>query len=211
VLRSYSHLVGRCHRVALPASERHPLSGRPTVPTPTLQTDRLLLAAFNADDAADVFAYASNPKVARFTTWAPHTTMSDSQSFIDMVLTREDDEHTWAIRLRDDRRVSGAIEFGLVSAAEAQLDYVLAEPLWNRGIMTEAARAVLAWGLAVYPAVRRVRSRAVTQNVGSQRVMQKCGMQFVGTKLYRWAKCPEPVEQVEYALTRREPIVGYRP
>ncbi len=51
------------------------------MPTPTLQTLRLLLRPFDRADAADVFAYASNPNVARFTTWNPHRTISDSHVF----------------------------------------------------------------------------------------------------------------------------------
>jgi [ribosomal protein S5]-alanine N-acetyltransferase len=187
------------HRVQAPWTFDYYLGN---LATPRIETDRLLLAAFTKADAADVFAYASNPNVARFTTWMPHQAIADSQAFIDMVLARPANEHIWAIRLRTENRVVGAVEFGLASDREAQLDYVLAEPLWNKGIMTEAARAVLAWGLEKYPTIRRVRSCAVSQNIGSQRVMQKCGMQFVGSRMHRWSKYPEPVEQVEYALTR---------
>src|SRR4051794_15606468 len=116
--------------------------------TPTLTTDRLLLRPFTCADAADVFAYASNPNVSRYTTWQTHRSIADSEAFIGMVLGRPPDQHAWAILQRDDPVVIGAIEFGLKpDAAEAQIDYVLAESFWNRGLMTEAARAVLHYGL----------------------------------------------------------------
>ena len=174
--------------------------------TPTIQTDRLLLQPFTRADAGDVFAYASNPNVSRFTTWQTHQSIEDSYAFIDMVLARPPHQHTWAIRLRDDPRgpaVIGAIEFGTRDdGIEAQIDYVLAEPFWNRGLITEAYRAVIAFGWRNYPSVQRVISCTLKENVGSQRVMEKCGLKFERTKMYRWAKCPEPVEQLQYAIAR---------
>jgi [ribosomal protein S5]-alanine N-acetyltransferase len=170
--------------------------------TPSIHTDRLLLRPFHKTDAPDVFAYACNPNVSRYTTWTPHETLADSEAFIDMVLRRGPNEHTWAICLGSEPSVVGAIEFGMNGGQDAQLDYVLAEPLWNQGLMTEAASAVIAWGLSNYPAVQRIRSCAVTQNVGSQRVMEKCGLRFEGTRLHQWAKCAQPVEQRHYVFTR---------
>jgi ribosomal-protein-alanine N-acetyltransferase len=169
--------------------------------TATLTTDRLILRPFTRDDAADVFAVASNPNVSRYTTWQTHRSIADSDAFIDMVLARPADQHTWAITLRGNPAVMGAIEFGLKGDAEAQIDFMLGEPFWNRGLMTEAARAVIAHGLQMYPSVRRIVSCALTENIGSQRVMEKCGLKFEQTKMYQWSKCPEPVEQRLYAMS----------
>lgn len=171
--------------------------------TPILHTDRLVLSAFSEADAPDVFAYASNPNVARHTTWETHRSLADAEAFVARVLARGPDEPTWAIRLRDAPTVIGAIEFGPVGdGTVAEIHYVLAEPFWNRGLMTEAARAVLAWGWSAFPKVRRVRTYATVENVGSRRVMEKLGMAHVATTFHRWAKCAESVEQVEYAIER---------
>src|SRR4051812_21962291 len=138
--------------------------------TPTIETERLLLRPFDRADASDVFAYTSNPNVSRFTAWETHRNLGESLAFIEMVLGRGEREMTWAIRLRTNPTVIGLIEFGPTDQAEARIDYVLAEAFWNKGLMTEAAKAVLAWGLEHCPAVNAVASSAVTQNVGSQRV-----------------------------------------
>ena len=176
--------------------------------TPTIETERLVLRPFDRADAADVFAYASDPGVSRFTTWETHQTLEDSLAFIEMVLGRRESEMTWAIRLRTSPKVIGAIEFGPTDQTEAQFHYVLAQPFWNQGLMTEAARAVLVWGLEHYPAVKAVVSWAVTQNVGSQRVMEKCGLRFDRVQMHRWSKCTEPVEQRHYRLVRGESAAG---
>ena len=176
--------------------------------TPTIETERLVLRPFDRGDAADVFAYASDPSVSRFTAWETHRTPGDSLAFVEMVLGRPESEVTWAIRLRTSPKVIGVIEFGPTDQAEAQIHYVLAGPFWNRGLMTEAAKAVLAWGLEHCPAVNTVVSWAVTENVGSQRVMEKCGLRFDRVQMHRWPKCTEPVEQRHYRLLRGDPAAG---
>ncbi len=129
-----------------------------------------------------------------------HRTIADSEAFIEMVLRRPENQHAWAIRLQQNPTVIGAIEFGLKNATEADFHYVLAEPFWNRGFMTEAAQSVVAWGRKTHPAVRRISSVAVKQNVASQRIMQKCGLLFQRYVFESWAKLSDPVELAEYAL-----------
>jgi ribosomal-protein-alanine N-acetyltransferase len=70
-----------------------------------IETDRLLLRPFERADAADVFGYASNPNVSRYTSWSTHRTLADSEAFIDMVLSRGPGKHTWAVCLREESRV----------------------------------------------------------------------------------------------------------
>lgn len=168
---------------------------------PTIRTDRLWLRAFARTDAADVFAYASNPNVARFTTWRPHGSLADSEAFLDMVLSAAADDHTWAICPVDETRVIGAIDLSR-HGDTADVHYVLAEPEWNRGLMSEAVRAVLAWALDQWPEVQRIVSRAVAENAASLRVMARCGLEFQRVCEAKWPKLETPVRQHEYAANR---------
>jgi [ribosomal protein S5]-alanine N-acetyltransferase len=165
-----------------------------------IQTPRLELRPFAPNDAADVFAYASNPRVSRFTSWKTQQTLADAEAFIAMVLARGADEHTWAIRLRTEPRVIGAIEFSLASETRAEFHYVLAEEHWNRGLMTEAVRAVLDWGRARYPALRHIGTSAFSENVASLRVMEKCGLRFEGVHASEWEKFAGMVEERVYGV-----------
>jgi ribosomal-protein-alanine N-acetyltransferase len=168
-----------------------------------IETPRLRLRAFALADAPDVFAYASDPLVSRYTSWPTHQSVADSVAFIEWVLDHPTGKHTWAICRACDPRVIGAIAFGLTaSAGEARIDYALARPHWNQGLMSEAARAVLAWGFHQYPTVGRVISCAVARNTASRRVMEKCGFTFERMTRHQWPRMTEPVEMSEYALTR---------
>ena len=79
---------------------------------------------------------------------------------------------------------------------------MLAEPQWNRGLMSEAVRAVLAWALEQWPDVQRIVSRAVAENAASLRVMARCGLEFQRVCEANWPKLETPVRQHEYAASR---------
>lgn len=170
-------------------------------PQPELTTPRLFLTPFVQADAEAVFAYASNPNVSRFTTWKTHTSIADAERFIRWVQGREA-EFCWAIRLSADGAARGAIEFGLSDPTTGAVHFVLAEELWNRGLMTEAVTAVVDWGFRRFERLERLTTGAVSANVGSRRVLEKCGFELDGLVTERWAKFEEPVELASYRLTR---------
>jgi [ribosomal protein S5]-alanine N-acetyltransferase len=176
------------------------------VSTPTIRTQRLELRAFSRADAPDVFAYASNPNVARFTSWSPHSSLAETEAWLDRATQDSPEErgHLWAITLAGEGRAIGAIEFSLLGADVAEFHYVLSEQHWNRGLVTEAARAVLAWGLDRWPEVQRIVTRAVADNAASLRVMSRCGLAFERVVETKWAKLDAPVSQHEYAGSREE-------
>jgi len=152
---------------------------------PTLPTERLLLRALTAADAADVFQYACNPRVARFTLWEPHDSPEESLEFIqnyafanyEMVVP-----DPFGITLKGDGRVVGTVGCFWVSREHRcmELGYALDEPMWGQGIATEAARGVLDYVFQHFE-VERVQARCKKENVASARIMEKLGMRYEGT------------------------------
>lgn len=170
---------------------------------PDLRSPRLWLTPFTAADAAAVYAYGRNPRVARHTTWSPHESIADAEGFIEMVQGYVSD-HCWAIRLAPHGEARGAVEFGLSDPSRGAVHYVLTEELWGRGLMTEAVRTVLDWAFQTFEALECVATSATSANVGSRRVLEKCGFRFTGLATEDWPKFDEPVELAEYELTRRD-------
>lgn len=156
------------------------------VPTtlPTLETDRVILRPFGPDDVADIFAYAADPEVARYVPWEAHRNEADSRAFLESVLqrVRRGEPDTWAVVERASGRVIGSIRFGEYHPvhARASVGYVLGRPYWNRGLTTEAVRAVLRFGFEVVE-LNRIYAVCHVDNVASERVMQKVGMSYEGT------------------------------
>jgi putative acetyltransferase len=60
------------------------------------------------------------------------------------------------------------------------LGYALSEDYWGQGIMTEAARAVLAYGFDTL-GLSLISVVHYPSNLGSQRVIEKCGFYYEGT------------------------------
>jgi ribosomal-protein-alanine N-acetyltransferase len=153
---------------------------------PTLNTPRLHLRALREDDAAGLFAYASDPEVARYVTWTAHRGQDESLAFIRNYAfanyaRRVPDPFALVLRDEPGRLVGTA---GCFWASEPhrtlELGYALARPYWGRGLAAEAAATVLDYVFAAYP-VERVQARCFRQNGASLRVMEKLGMVREGT------------------------------
>ncbi len=154
---------------------------------PTLETGRLILRAIGESDLDGLFAYASNPNVTRYTLFETHQTLDDTRVFLT--------ERVWpayaermisplAICFKSDpQRLIGTV--GCFWSTEAnktmELGYVLAEEFWGRGIVAEAARALVDQVFSTSDDLVRVQAHCMAENLASARVMQKLGMTFEGT------------------------------
>jgi ribosomal-protein-alanine N-acetyltransferase len=87
-----------------------------------------------------------------------------------------------------DETAVGAVEFIQRPADVARVDFVLARPQWGKGLMTEAITAVLEWAFRALPELTSVRSGGLPANLGSIRVMQKCGLVLEGRETLAFAK-----------------------
>lgn len=153
-----------------------------------ITTKRLFLRVIDAADAEDVFRYCSDPDVARNTSWPCHRSVEDARAYIAWALSKASHpphlvHHIWAIRLRGDAQVIGTVDLIQDNATDAHTDYVLARAWWNQGLMSEAVRAVTTWGFDQVPSLKRVHSVCLTRNIGSGRVLEKCGFRLMRREL----------------------------
>ena len=152
---------------------------------PTLETERLLLRAFEEADAPHLFPHAANPNVTRFTLWDHHTSLADTELFVrDYARCRylEGVPEPYAITLKPDLRPVGAL--GCFWASQPnhtmELGYWIAEPFWGCGLVAEACRAVVAHTFATcHP--ERIQARVIGGNDPSRRVLEKLGFRYEGT------------------------------
>jgi [ribosomal protein S5]-alanine N-acetyltransferase len=168
---------------------------------PTLQTARLKLRQIREDDVHDIFDYARNPNVLRFTMAQTPTKFEDCIPFVRDAAHKPEDVYAWSMCLKDTDRVIGVIEFNN-GGAVASVHFAMGKTHWNRGLMTEAVQKILQWAFDTYPTMTEVRTSAVIENVGSRRVLEKCGMQQGQTVQEKWEKQTAPVTLVEYFVRR---------
>ena len=151
---------------------------------PTLETERLILRKVTWDDLEDIHTYASNEEVTKHVTWETHRTLADTKAFMEFALTQYENEQIapWGIQYKENGKIIGTIDFvsWQVSHNVAEIGYVLSQDYWGKGIMTEAAKEVIAFGFNHMDVVR-IQARCFVDNKGSARVMEKSGMSFEGT------------------------------
>jgi ribosomal-protein-alanine N-acetyltransferase len=151
---------------------------------PQLETERLILRKMRKDDARDLYAYASDPDVARHTLWNAHRSLLDSQRFLEAVIEQYKSKEVtnWGIEHKADRKFIGTCGFVYWNPdhRRAEIGYALSKSYWNQGIMSEAAHAVMQFGFKKM-LLNRLEARCNVENIGSERVMQKIGMTYEGT------------------------------
>lgn len=148
---------------------------------PTLHTERLTLRALTLVDAADVQRLAGERDIADMTLRVPHPYedgMAEEWIRSSHVEFERGIGATFAITLRTEGRLIGAIGLGIQDACEtAELGYWVGKPYWNRGYCTEAARAILGYGFQEF-CLNRIYACHFKRNPASGRVMQKIGMRY---------------------------------
>lgn len=157
---------------------------------PTLVTPRLCLRKLTIADVDDVFAYASDPLVSRYTLWQTHRSRLDSERFIEAELAKYDclQPASWAIVHQGASKVIGTCGFGFWHSAHARIEvgYALGRAYWGQGLMPEALQAVITFCFSALP-LNRIEALCLVENHASARVMEKVGMRYEG--LLREAFC----------------------
>ncbi|MBQ9264788.1 MAG: GNAT family N-acetyltransferase [Clostridia bacterium] len=175
---------------------------------PTLDTQRLTLRPLRMKDAPDLFAYASDPEVSRHVLWDTHRSLRDSRQFLRSAIRqyRKGLPGSFAIVLKDSGRMIGTIGFMWVNVEykSAEVGYSLSRNYWNQGIMTEALRAVIAFGFDELR-LNRIEAQHETSNPASGRVMAHAGLRYEGTLRQRLVNKGRYVDVALYAILRTDP------
>jgi RimJ/RimL family protein N-acetyltransferase len=149
-----------------------------------LETDRLVIRAFEESDAAGWLTLVNDPEVDRFLPPSEPLTVDDFAAMLQArhAMERDIGYCMWAV---DDRKTNSLIgQCGIRPVNEGQgpeidLAYHFVPASWNNGYASEAATAVLGHAFGTI-GIDRVMAVVVPENVGSWRVMEKAGMHYVG-------------------------------
>ena len=146
-----------------------------------LETSRLLLRKVRIDDAEPLFYnLTSRDAVSKYLTWHTHRTISETVAYVDFCLEDYKNLHCyrWAIELKETGDVIGMIDIVRYVEGEPEIGYMLAERVWGCGYMTEALTEVLRY-LLFEEGFKTIYAKADVENIGSNRVLEKCGFHFI--------------------------------
>lgn len=152
-----------------------------------LQTDRLALRRFRADDARNLYRLDSDPRVMRYIGDGSVNTLAA----IDAALARSVRYYdrypglgVWPAEERSTRRFIGWFCLKYVpKTVEVEVGYRLLPEAWGRGYATEGARALVSLGFDVI-GLDRIIGLTHPENLASQRVLQKAGLRDAGWGRY---------------------------
>jgi RimJ/RimL family protein N-acetyltransferase len=172
---------------------------------PSLTTPRLLLRAFTMDDVPALHAIMGQKGVLRYFPRSEPPPPQHVERLIQSILGhwQERGYGLWALESQSSGELMGRCGLQhLPETGEVEIDYLLGRTFWGQGLATEAARASLDWGV-VNLALQRVVGISHVHNVGSQRVLQKLGMErlerreFFGMDCYyyAWDQCYQVVSE----------------
>jgi ribosomal-protein-alanine N-acetyltransferase len=168
-----------------------------------IETDRLLLRTFTEDDAALLFELNVDPEVTRYT----HDGMSDlsqAKKVLDEVILPQYALYhhgRWAVLQKSNLQFTGWCGLKCVpERQEIDLGYRFKKIFWGKGFATEAAFASLQYGF-YHLGFQKIVGRALPENLASIRVLEKCGLHYVGEEyvhgyLHKTYQATNPVIQL---------------
>ena len=170
-----------------------------------LETERLRLRSWTLEDLDDFYEYAKRLEVGPNAGWKPHACKEESEKILKSFIEKDD---IWAIELKENKKVIGSIGFqkdehrnGINSK---MLGYVLSKDYWGLGIMTEASKEVIRYGVEEEK-LDIISVYHFRFNYKSKRVIEKCGFKYEGT-LRRGRKLFDGriVDLVFYSILKEE-------
>jgi RimJ/RimL family protein N-acetyltransferase len=160
----------------------------------TMTTTRLRLRTPVLADAPRIAMFIGDWDVVKMLAKPPHPYReADAISWIE-TLDRRDGAHYVLVHANG---VVGVVGLQSSDKADAELGYWLAKPFWGRGLMTEAATAVMAAASTCTP-YAEICSGHFADNAASQRVLVKLGFERHGDSLLQSVSRGAAVRHVDY-------------
>ncbi len=145
---------------------------------PVLQTERLRLRELVPDDAEALFAVFSDPKVMAGHGQPVYKDVAQAHRLINWYAKAFSEKRAlrWAVTFQDDNTLLGTCGYHDITARHhrAEIGYELNSNYWRQGIMSEAVRAAVRFGLSEM-GLHRVEANVDPENPASANLLRKVG------------------------------------
>jgi ribosomal-protein-alanine N-acetyltransferase len=145
-------------------------------PFPILETERLRLIRFNRDHFERMFEMRRDDEVMKYVERPRPQHISEMEIFFQQneELINSQNGITWIITLKDENLMAGNIGFWRMKKEHhrAEIGYMLLPNYWNKGIMSEAMRAVLAYGFDEMK-LHSIEADINPENIASAAILEK--------------------------------------
>jgi RimJ/RimL family protein N-acetyltransferase len=147
------------------------------------ETDRLIARVMRTEDAGDLFAWKSDPEIARYEYWEPMGGMEDARREVGALASRPVDTigewNEYGLCFKPDAggRLIGSVSVRFEKTAarlEAEIGFKLARSYQGHGYATEAGQALIAH--SIKRGARRVFAVVDARNLACIALLGRLGM-----------------------------------
>jgi ribosomal-protein-alanine N-acetyltransferase len=174
---------------------------------PTLESARLRLRAYRADDIDAVYRLYSDPRVMRYWSFPPWTERGQAEAYVQRALIEMAEGRVlpWAIAtLAEDKLVGTTTLFALdAQQGRAEIGYSLEAKSHGQGLASEALRLALAHAFDTLR-LRRIEADVDPRNTPSCRLLERLGFRLEGLLRARWRVAGEICDSALYGLLAPE-------
>ena len=178
----------------------------PLLTFPTLKTERLNLIEIQQRHLTDLFLLFGDNRVTQYYNIKTFQKPEDGQIYLDWFQKRFKEQAgiRWGIQLKGEENIIGTIGFNnFAENHRANLGYDLQAAYWNKGYMTEAAKAVIDYGFSDLH-INRIEAEVMVGNTQSERLLSKLGFKNEGC-LRDWMYWDSKhFDMTMFSLLRRE-------
>jgi RimJ/RimL family protein N-acetyltransferase len=146
------------------------------------QSARLYFREFTKDDVQLLFELNSNSNVIKYV----HEPAPTPENIFDILHNSILPQYKlynhgrWAVHLKSNHEFIGWCGLKYIKEVdEIDLGYRFKENYWGKGYGYEAVKATVDYGFNVLK-LKRIVATALPENVASWKIMEKCGMKYIG-------------------------------
>jgi ribosomal-protein-alanine N-acetyltransferase len=174
-------------------------SGQRKLNMPVLQTERMVLRKLDQGDLGDIVAWEEIP--------VAQNAEAEAREFLDYCFReyRERGIGPWGMQLKETGVIVGNCGFPYIIFKKhcGEVNYYVAPRHRGKGLAPEALKALLQFGFAGV-GLTRIQARCELDNLNSERVIQKAGLNFEGiTEGAPVSINPSPKQKL-YAILKKD-------
>jgi len=181
--------------------------------TPILETERLILRPLSVADANNIYErWCTDERVAKYVRWFVHSSVDVTVQWLKAEEKNipSDKVYQWGFTRKEDGYLfgSGGIHYNEEEDAW-ELGYNLMYSFWNQGYATEAAKAMLDFGINELGVKEFIAWHAV-ENPASGAVMRKCGFVYEKNEVHTKFDGVTAFDTKKHRLVVKEELEKYK-
>lgn len=150
-----------------------------------IETERLVLRQFEPGEGQLIYTLNEDPEITRYT-GDPVRDLDHAEEILREVILPQYSLYNhgrWAVHTKPGMEFIGWCGLKYQPELdEIDLGYRFMKQAWGKGYASEAAMASIKYGFEKL-GLRRIVGRAMPENIASIKVLEKCGMKFIGEEL----------------------------